>query len=743
MNVSNTSTTRCVPGNPQRPPNDPAKPKRIRRPPFRRPKVFPDPIRHKLTLLGLSPSSESTTDATLNDLMHNMRYSLQHYQDAAKYWQQQLQRLETKAQLPIAGGHCGLATQDDFDAERASDGLEVPLCVTEESQESLEGPISAFEYDLLNRLRRQQHPTLHVATLTDLHFQSKLSYSAAEADAMFYNVMCHSSQLAHVYGLYKGVPGHQWRALTQAKPDFEESVAYRIWHLIFEPINTSPSSVCWNASSASRAMPTTTMAATSSTMDEDIDPDDLDYDALDRWITKATDQEVLEALHYSSILLLGLNQLAWLDAEYHRVLTHAGKNSERLLREVLFVRNISEDPRLTHDLLSSIAGLVRYFIMFSRPAACVTLLEVAWEMSKPHLTYTNLTIRGLITLMSTLLSSKYSRRGSWTTRIHQLSQLSKNAHNVFLSITSHICLAFFALMETDLETLLSLLVIMEEIIDSTKVQPRLLENQSNNMYLTDINNSNNNNNNYVNNNNTSNNNLNTAMKMTPTTTTTTTTTATTETSSYCCSSRQFFDQALSSSSSVSFSQPFSPPTLLPTPPPPLQPQYDCSSTPSSSASTSSNPFSPTSATNASLYQQGNDFAIPLHIATNMSEDQLERYLEKFRDRMDARWSVRHDPSEEFKTVMRCTVRLFRAEAALMINDYESCVYWVDEADKLLANIPRILLNQLFIIDTHVLYAAFYRTCPFPSGTRTIIDEFEMRIKLRRDTPTPLSIDNAM
>jgi hypothetical protein len=83
----------------------------------------------------------------------------------------------------------------------------------------------------------------------------------------------------------------------------------------------------------------------------------------------------------------------------------------------------------------------------------------------------------------------------------------------------------------------------------------------------------------------------------------------------------------------------------------------------------------------------------------------------------------YTPGENLKSLMRITVHLIRAEASLIFADHATCRHWVDEAEKTLLSIPLAFMFQRVLLMKNVMKT----TCPFPTGTRTVVDEFERRM----------------
>lgn len=81
------------------------------------------------------------------------------------------------------------------------------------------------------------------------------------------------------------------------------------------------------------------------------------------------------------------------------------------------------------------------------------------------------------------------------------------------------------------------------------------------------------------------------------------------------------------------------------------------------------------------------------------------------------------PGENLKSIFRIPLQLIRADAALAIQDLEMCMYWVDEAEKTMLSVPLNYMMQRVFLMKNVIKT----TCPFPTGERSVVDEFERRM----------------
>jgi hypothetical protein len=81
------------------------------------------------------------------------------------------------------------------------------------------------------------------------------------------------------------------------------------------------------------------------------------------------------------------------------------------------------------------------------------------------------------------------------------------------------------------------------------------------------------------------------------------------------------------------------------------------------------------------------------------------------------------PCENLKTMLRVSLHLIRAEASLAFADESTCQYWVDEAERELKSLPFKFTSQKIFVMKNI----FQATCNFPTGTRTVAQEFERRM----------------
>lgn len=78
--------------------------------------------------------------------------------------------------------------------------------------------------------------------------------------------------------------------------------------------------------------------------------------------------------------------------------------------------------------------------------------------------------------------------------------------------------------------------------------------------------------------------------------------------------------------------------------------------------------------------------------------------------------------ENLKSIMRFSLQVIRAEAAIVFGDEEACRKWVDEAEKTMLSIPVDYMFQRTSMS--VTKNIIKETCTFPTGTRTVLEEFE-------------------
>jgi hypothetical protein len=728
-------------------PSSAAKPKRVRRPNHRRPKALPATIRQRLAVLGHNPKNSDTTDANLSELIEQLSGDLQNYSLIAQHWQNKLVELQANE----------TRHDDDEDLQtgsRTERAERAALVVATNSSSS--GPISTFEYDLLNRLKRGVCPTLEMVNMPAPRVRMRLVRSdnfvrCTSTDEAFLTVLTNVSGLANMFGMFKG-DDSEWSAITKLKPDFTEHRAREIWQQLFDPIDTDLANFQWESASSCRAEEQRSI----------IDFDDGDYDSLDRRLMIASDFDVVDMLHYCSLLLIGFNQAIFEDYRYMEARDHLGKQVERLLREAIFSRNIGANREYAQGLLAGILGVLRHFSVLARSGAVVSLLEIAWATCMQHVTDIHPIMKGVVSFVSTVLAPSQSRRSVWMARNQENFQ-STTERYFHLTTTAYFTASYYALTTRDEDALLHYLAQLDEIL-----APRKLEEYSaiSGPFYEDPGSC-----------------FRPIVKM--------------PTNKHICSSDPRNDlgfglEGCKSTTHSGWAQPPTPLTSFPSP------SSTSSTTISETALNNNKPtngllmlpvyhvvanseaHAPNSSATAPLHHSSvtgmpphhlmssqfsfsssphddpvipDDFLEPI-LCSNLSSSSHLSNAPTAADLYTAAAATAHPstpssedsppssstettldegetsyvPNEDFKSCLRAATHLIRAEAALLTNDYPTCRYWVDEAEREMGSVPDVFLHhKVFLVDVSVLKSVFTTSCPFPSGTRSIPEEFEHRI----------------
>ena len=724
----------------------PSKPKRVRRPNHRRPKLIPSATRQRLTALGFQPKSFDTTDGNLNELMDRMTSDLQRYTIAADHWQSKLVELRAKE------AEKNEAAKARMDGQGGSNSGDFGNASGSASGDAL----SAWEHDMLNRLHRASEPKLDMITMPDPRITSCVSksfLSSPVSERYFNRVLDNVATLAGVFGMFQGTGG-KWDAITRLKPNFSEKRARRIWRDVFAPIEASSDSFQWESSPSSRqSTPHTykyavesssrTSSPDSSTVNYGsyesasvarstpryIDPEDSDYDHMDRRLAVMSDEAVIDMLHYCSLMIIGFNHVG--DSEeslFDNARDHLGRNCERLLRELIFTRNASTDPRSAQGLLAGMIGILRYFSAQQRTGAVLSMMEIAWQMAMNHITEIHPIMKGLISFVSTVLAPNPSRRAVWMAR-NQENYQSTSERYFHLCTTAYFAAAYYALANRDEDTLLHYLAQLDDVLapnsdssneayhdpeccipfadtiqddeydepinlgygqeggmdsniniaayDPLTQQPQMQQhhpscpNFNTSVYSPDL------------------------------------------CSQHCTKSNRYTypratwplpseaDTTHPATAGRNFSMLMEPSG------------YEHYYAQENSSSSDTNPgldLPPTEAQYAYANQ---------NMGLGYSDSETE----------DLSATPTYTPSEDFKAILRSATHLIRAEGALLSNDFTTCMQWVDEAEKEVKSVPDMYLDhKVFIVDVSALKNVFVQECPFPNGPRTIAHEFEIRLE---------------
>jgi len=691
------------------------KPKRVRRPHHRRPKALPATIRQRLAILGHQPKNNDTTDSNLSELIDKLNSDLQTYTIAADHWQKMflaLQASESKQNL----------NTDDEEVKRSEEN-------SGRVADLLTDRVTAVEYEVLNRLQRVADPTLAMHTVTFPKVRSAVSKSneIVWSEGAFETVLNNISKVASLFGMFKGTTG-TWSGIYKLKPDFNEDRAKRVWADVFQPVDAPSYALNWTGSSSVRSVSL-------------VAPDDTDYDDMDRKLLNATDDEVVEMLHYCSLLIVGFGQATVDDPRYSEARDHLGVNCERLLREIIFTRNLSNNPGYAQGILAGMIGMIRFFSFHQRFGAVVSLLEMGWQICAQAITDIHPITKGLISFVSTIMAPSPARRSLWMARNQEIFQTTSERY-FHLSTTAYFTAAYYALTTGDEDSLLYYLSQLEDHLaprdpESNAISGPFYDDPS--LCLGPV-----------------------GPKKAdflgyhPETSSPSSST-TTELPFVlfpACSPKETPLPSRTPSPPSSASNPSFFPSFFPTPISALETStapmstldyatpscshHSCSSSCAAAPLPTSspcayNPLSPPLAPPTSS-DPGHISAFSYGYLTPYTVPFHEESSEATSDEVAINTSTNSFiPNEDFKTVLRSASHLLRAEAALLSKNYATCRHWVDEAEREITSVPDIFFqHKVFLVDVTLLKTIFRTTCPFPTGNHSVAEEFEMRVRAESD-----------
>lgn len=709
-----------------------------------------------MSALGFQPKSFDTTDMNLNELMDRMTSDLQRYTIAAEHWQSKLTELRAKE------AERNEASKAHADGRNTSNNGGFG----NEAGSAQDGPLSAWEHDMLNRLQRVSEPKLDMLALPDPRIRSCVTkgfLSSPVSERYFNRVLDNVSTLAGVFGIFQG-SGGKWDAISRLKPNFSEKRARRVWYDVFAPIETSSTSFAWESAPSSRestphtykyAIETASSSHSSSpdastvnygcyessslarSSPRYIDPEDSDFDHMDRRLAVLSDDAVVDMLHYCSLMIIGFNHAGPSDEKlFDEARDHLGRNCERLLRELIFTRNASCDPRSAQGLLAGMIGILRYFSAQQRTGAVLSMMEIAWQMAMNHVTEIHPIMKGLISFVSTVLAPNPSRRAVWMAR-NQENYQSTSERYFHLCTTAYFAAAYYALANRDEDTLLHYLAQLDDVLaPNSDPSGEAFRDPECCMPFQDV---------------------------------------PDEEFDDPISTFDFQDPNLANSVGGNYTGPDSqgPAVHAHHQHQPSCPNYAIAPSEPYSAELCDQQCS--QRVNRYTYPRPiwppageSDVTLPATAGRNFTMIIEPSGYDNYYNSQDSARSGSQDshmgvdlppteaqyayinqanmgysdseteelssmptytPSEDFKAILRSATHLIRAEGALLSNDFTTCMQWVDEAEKEVISVPDVYLDhKVFIVDVSALKNVFVSECPFPAGSRTIAAEFERRLE---------------
>lgn len=598
--------------------------RRVRRP--QRPRVMPLDMREKLVLLGHPPASNGTSRENLGELNARLSADLKHYRALADRWQKKyvdLERSRGDLKASAKPTEAPRSRRVKSDPELAPSTLLPALQHTNPA-------LSAFASEVSGRVETLLHPSLSLVKLEAPKIQSNVRRLVN--DSTFDAAM---QAIEIMTSLHKSSTTHEACRTSGAlvKPDFDTQKAFRVWNDVFEPMSFHYAAVQLNASSSSR-------------QESLIDIDDPDTDHFDKAMARATDLELVDMLHYVAILIGGMHQLVFDDPSLAPARTHLGRSCERLIREVVFTRNLFANPHLARCLLDGLVGSICHFSTHEMAAAVTSLLNMSWMLFMLHSGKFNPTTRIFLSFYSLLTSRTESQRTAWMKRLEEGVDQCPPVKPFPALMMNSFGAAYNALRANDEGTVLHHISLLEE----------------------------------------------------------------------------FLAPALSPSEIGEFLQRFQP----------VYPEEPASEWQYAKEL----PFALSSYYEPELDGQSHsttegheiiDWLFSSLPSTEFDLATIAPYAQISTIDINAIYTDAQgkaiSPGENLKSLYRIPLLLLRADASLAVQDYENCMYWVDEAEKTMLSIPLDYMFQRVFLMKNVIKT----TCPFPNGPRSVVDEFEQRM----------------
>jgi hypothetical protein len=621
-------------------------------------------MRQKLAALGLHLDSNDTRQANLQLLIDRLSADLMNYQAEADSWQRKYLELKNTMESDIASqsysdvqespaqySSSSTGPSDPLLADRTpnSDSTSSVLPIGEEFElidftqpstnaASLPAPYdysANFEYELVGRLRATANPTLSLVSITSLPFQSSVNH--LDHSLHFEAVLDAFSSLMK-FTLGNTPEASRWANISLIKPDFSERKARAIWNDVFAPIRVNPSHLAFDSAPSCR------LAVFS-------DPDDPDMDHMDRILAKLSDFEVVDFFQNCSLLMQGIDRLAMDNKSLIPLRDHLGRNRQRLIREVIFTRNLSTNPKLAKSIFESLIANLGLFIEQDMESASITILELAWQLCVQHHSLVHPIAKAFLIDRSLIMASSPSTRHTWKRRSDQnLKDIDQN--RFYSRATSLFTSSYFALFSQNEPELLDYLSKLDALLapasdsHSTEGQVALEDPDIHICSLDDV-------------------------------------------------------------------------TEDPSPTDLWVPKMTHGSHNSSIQATR---------VTTSVAGSGLKWGPGLYSNTNaccISESKHEQQSSIASHGITWDLIEAYKPTEIHKLGLRVMVSLIRAEASLVWSNPAACTHWVDDAESMWLLLPRALHFQRGIAS--VMRNVFRHMCSFPSGKRTVAQEFERRM----------------
>ena len=668
----------------------------------RRPRTFPKTFTRKLELVGVKAPPERISDTNLKVLISQLSSELEHHRMQADIYQNMLAELrkgnryekeqeedQHSTSSRLDSGSPTQSTRPSSARTLHSSPRRAPCETTDDASSpppdhAGEGKVE-FYFSPLRAVSKlpiflngnmQRLEMPNILNPFSLGLPNVISTMAKlPSDHVFHSVLRAFDFMSIPFGLTSVHDDTQFGNIAKVKPDFTEQKARELWNGFFEPINAPPSQFMLGYGPNSRQ---------NTSLSDDYDPD-MDY--MDRKLANMSDAELVDVLQYCTVFMGGLDRISPLHPDLEKARGHITKNCERLLREATFTRNILDNPLLARSLLDAIVLLISYFAVSRVSTLVLSLMAFAWQVNVQYKGMVHPSTRGLLSCLHSLIAPTSGARTRWM-RI-SMDNLEETSNRYFqLTSMTYLAGTYHSIINTDEGTLHTLLQNLDDMLapghTEAYADPEgVLEPWDLSMFhpVPSLANS----------------------SFSSSTTRTTTTTPTTTTVPFS-----------STPSCASYSHP------------------STSSASEPSSPSDFTPWNPYLNTDVSTAVAPTGELCPEELRTNPAEVSVIHgfILER---------TPAYRPPEQLKSILRVSVALVRADAALWFGDDEGCRYWVDEAERILrAILVRCATQRIFLLK-HL----FKTTCTFATGTRTVVDEFERRIIAleaeRRPEPVLLSV----
>lgn len=577
-------------------------------------------MRRKLLLLGHPPPSKETSASNLTHLIDRLTADLNNYRTLADHWQQKCIDLESSTNEEGA---------DLVRAESPRSPLE-SFVIFDLNSLHTNDALLTYATQTMGRLNSTANPSLCFVELGASKLNSDVSRFIG--DSSFYTIIA-AADLHAALNYVPPTADNPYPNLSLVKSDFNLSRVLQFWQDIVEPMDFHPSKLHFNASSSCRR-------------DLDHDLFDSDTDHFDQVLAQSSDFDIVEMLHYTTILLTGMHRAVFDDPSLAPARLHLGKACERLLREAIFTRNLTSNLLLAQGLATGMLRSFYYFGPEGRSGAITSVLDLIWPMCAGNPKGFFPSMAPFLCFFGLVLAPTEGKRSIWMKRIDANLEEGYQARRYPSMMWSHYASAYNALLSKEEGAFLHHAFAMEELLECKPLAEGLEERWD----------------------------LGCTQLIFPTEDISISQDGTSEGLEY----EVHHEVPAHIASTENFSN-------------------HAASTFAAPSSSENDDFDPVSG-----------YPSPLNI---LSDSFLDDYGKPY------------TPGEKVKTMYRIPFQIMRAEASLIFQDYESCMHWVDVAERTLVDASHDYMLHKTFLTKNIIKA----TCPFPTGTRTVVDEIERRM----------------